>query len=185
MGGLFDPRGGVLERALVCPTDGLSYMETPGYMGRLELACPVFFIQHIKEIKKIAACICFKCSKLLLNKQENRQLLDMSPDKRWDCVYKLCATVKRCGDFNEGGCGYKQPDKIKLEGMASVFAEWHKIDAQVVRMRLTPEMLLKSFSRIDDDDIVFMGFHPLWSRPEAMICQVLPVPPPAIRPFVK
>ena len=31
IGGLFDPRMGVLESNLICPTDGLDYMETPGY----------------------------------------------------------------------------------------------------------------------------------------------------------
>ena len=30
-----------------------------------------------------------------------------------------------------------------------------------------------------------MGFNPLWARPDWMICQVLPVPPPAVRPSVK
>ena len=30
-----------------------------------------------------------------------------------------------------------------------------------------------------------MGMSPVWSRPEWMICQVLPVPPPAVRPSVK
>jgi len=36
--GLFDPRMGVLEPGLICPTDGLNYMETPGYFGHIELA---------------------------------------------------------------------------------------------------------------------------------------------------
>ena len=192
IGGLFDPRMGVLERDMICPTDGLGYMETPGYFGHIELARPVFFIQHIKDIKKICICVCFKCSKLLIGKKSNEHMLEWSSEKRWDTVSKLAASVKRCGDSNENGCGYKQPDKIKLEGMASIFAEWSNIDSslsaasqQTVRMKLSPEMILKNFRRICDDDIVFMGFHPLWSRPEWMICQVLPVPPPAIRPFVK
>ena len=30
-----------------------------------------------------------------------------------------------------------------------------------------------------------MGFSPLWSRPEWMICEVLAVAPPAVRPSVK
>ena len=30
-----------------------------------------------------------------------------------------------------------------------------------------------------------MGFSPIWSRPDWMICQVLAVPPPAVRPSVK
>ena len=30
-----------------------------------------------------------------------------------------------------------------------------------------------------------MGFSPIWSRPEWFVCQVLAVPPPAVRPSVK
>jgi DNA-directed RNA polymerase II subunit RPB1 len=52
-------------------------------------------------------------------------------------------------------------------------------------MRLSPEIVLKIFKRITDEDVDFMGFNPLWSRPDWMICQVLPVPPPAVRPSVK
>ena len=33
---LFDPRMGVLDPGLICPTDGLNYMETPGYFGHIE-----------------------------------------------------------------------------------------------------------------------------------------------------
>ena len=29
MGGLFDPRMGVLEPGIICPTDGLTYIDTP------------------------------------------------------------------------------------------------------------------------------------------------------------
>jgi DNA-directed RNA polymerase beta' subunit len=34
--GLFDPRMGVLEPGLICPTDGLDYMQTPGYFCHIE-----------------------------------------------------------------------------------------------------------------------------------------------------
>ena len=71
IGGLFDPRMGVLEPGLLCPTDGLSYIDTPGYFGHIELARPVFFIQHLKEIIKTFKCVCFKCSKLLINKKQH------------------------------------------------------------------------------------------------------------------
>ena len=63
VGGLFDPRMGVLDPGLICPTDGLTYIDTPGYFGHIELARPVLYIQHLKEIVKICKCICFKCSK--------------------------------------------------------------------------------------------------------------------------
>lgn len=189
--GLFDPRMGVLEPRTICPTDGLTYIDTPGYFGHIELARPVLFIQHIKEIMKISKCICFKCSKLKLNKNQHKHAMDMKSEKRWDYVYTIASKVKRCGDNIEDGCGCKQPDKVKLEGMATIQAIWENIDtdseneSKSITLRLTPELLLKNFHRISDDDITFMGFSPLWSRPEWMICQVLPVPPPAMRPSVK
>ena len=52
IGGLFDPRMGVLEPGLICPTDGLDYMQTPGYAGHIELARPVFYIQYLSTILK-------------------------------------------------------------------------------------------------------------------------------------
>ena len=64
IGGLFDPRMGILDPGLVCPTDGLNYMQTPGYFGHIELARPVFYIQYLNTILKILRCVCTKCSKL-------------------------------------------------------------------------------------------------------------------------
>jgi DNA-directed RNA polymerase II subunit RPB1 len=191
IGGLFDPRMGVLEPGLICPTDGFTYIDTPGYFGHIEMARPVFFMQHIKEIMKICKCICFKCSKLLINKNQHKHILKQASSDRWDYVTTECSTVKRCGVSSEDGCGCKQPDKIKLEGMSSIFAIWENIETEgeteskKINMRLTPEIILKIFKRISDEDISFMGFSPIWSRPEWMICQVLPVPPPAVRPSVK
>jgi len=191
IGGLFDPRMGVLEPGLICPTDGLTYIDTPGYFGHIEMARPVLFIQHLKEIMKITKCVCFKCSKLLINKSQHKHVLDRPANDRWDYVTGLAAKVKRCGETTDDGCGCKQPDKIKLEGMASIFAVWEKMGTEdadgdkKVSIRLTPEILLKIFKRISDEDVHFMGMSPTWSRPEWMICQVLPVPPPAVRPSVK
>lgn len=185
--GLFDPRMGVLEPGLVCPTDGLTYIENPGYFGHIELAKPMFFIQHIKDIIKLVKCLCFKCSKLLLNKKQHEHILSYPLEKRWSYVAPLASKIRRCGESTEDGCGCKQPDKVSLVGFEKIYAEWKiKGDVdEVVKMRLTPEIILKIFRRMSDEDISFMGFSPTFSRPEWMICQVLPVPPPAVRPSVK
>jgi DNA-directed RNA polymerase II subunit RPB1 len=50
---------------------------------------------------------------------------------------------------------------------------------------VTPEMTLKILKRVSDEDVSFMGFSPVYSRPDWMICQVMSVPPPAVRPSVK
>jgi DNA-directed RNA polymerase II subunit RPB1 len=192
VGGLFDPRMGVLEPGMICPTDGMTYIDTPGYFGHIELARPVYAIQHLKDIIKICRSVCFKCSKLLINKNQHQHILGRTNEERWSYVTGLTSkVVKRCGEHTSDGCGCRQPDKIKLEGMATLIAIWDNIDtksetdSQKVTMKLTPEHVLKTFKRISDDDVSFMGFSPVWSRPNWMIFEALPVPPPAVRPSVK
>ena len=189
IGGLFDPRMGVLEPGLICPTDGLDYMQTPGYFGHIELSKPVFYIQYLSTILKVLRCCCFKCSKLMISKEKYKQALKMSGDARWKYVFSLASKMKRCGEDTEDGCGCLQPNKIRKEGLATIYAEW-KNDAaseqsQNIVIKLTPEMVLKIFKRISDEDVSFMGFSPVWSRPDWMVCQVMAVPPPAVRPSVK
>jgi len=189
IGGLFDPRMGVLEPGLICPTDGLDYMQTPGYFGHIELSKPVFYIQYLSTILKVLRCCCFKCSKLMISKEKYKQALKLSGDARWKYVFSLASKMKRCGEDTEDGCGCLQPNKIRKEGLATIYAEW-KNDAateqsQNIVIKLTPEMVLKIFKRISDEDVSFMGFSPVWSRPDWMVCQVMAVPPPAVRPSVK
>jgi len=190
IGGLFDPRMGVLEPGLICPTDGLNYMQTPGYHGHINLARPVYYIQFLKDIQKFLKCVCFKCSKLLISKEKYSQALKLVGEHRWKYVSTLASTIKRCGEDTDNGCGCLQPNKIRKEGLSTIFAEW-KNDNQAegedptIVIKLTPEMVLKIFKRISDEDVSFMGFSPIWSRPDWMICQVMSVPPPSVRPSVK
>ena len=187
IGGLFDPRMGVLEPGLICPTDGLDYMQTPGYFGHIELARPVFYIQYLSTTLKVLRCVCFKCSKLLVSKEKYKQALKLTGDARWKYVFSLASKIKRCGEDIEDGCGCLQPNKIRKDGLATIYAEW-KNDAEGeenIVIKLTPEIILKIFKRISDEDVSFMGFSPVWSRPDWMICQVMAVPPPAVRPSVK
>jgi len=202
IGGLFDPRMGVLDPGLICPTDGLNYMTTPGYFGHLELARPVFYIQYLSTIIKILRCTCLKCSKLLIRKERYKHLLQKDGKERWDAVFKLASKITRCGEENENGCGTKQPSKIYKEGLATIYAEWIGLEKPVlpqesgiessvenvnnkIIQKLIPELVLKIFRRISAEDVTFMGFSPVWSRPDWMVCQVLAIPPPAVRPSIK
>ena len=193
LNGLFDPRMGVSEPGLICPTDGLDYIKTPGYHGHLELARPVFYIQYFSTIHKILRCVCYKCSRVLINKQKHKHSMNMSPSDRWKYVFNLCKNIKRCGEDTDDGCGCLQPKKIRKESFASLYAEWDSVQVdetgvkktELISIPLTAELVLKIFKRISDEDVTFLGFSPLWSRPDWMICQVLLVSPPAVRPSVK
>jgi DNA-directed RNA polymerase II subunit RPB1 len=185
IGGLFDPRMGVLEPGLICPTDGLDYMQTPGYFGHIELARPVYYIQFLNTVLKILRCVCFKCSKLRINKEKYKQALDLIGENRWKYVFGIASKIKRCGDDISDGCGCLQPSKIQKHDLATIVAEWKDATGENLSIKLSCEMVLKILKRISDEDVSFMGFSPIWGRPDWMICQVMGVPPPAVRPSVK
>tara|TARA_Y100000816_G_C25989287_1_gene516698 strand:+ start:582 stop:977 length:396 start_codon:yes stop_codon:yes gene_type:complete len=86
IGGLFDPRMGVLEPGLLCPTDGMNYINSPGYFGHIKLVKPVFYIQYLDSIIDIMKCVCTKCGKLKISKKTNQFLLDYPSKNRWKQV---------------------------------------------------------------------------------------------------
>ena len=84
----------------------------------------------------------------------------------------MASAIKRCGEDTDDGCGTLQP-KFRKEGLATIFAEWKNDsgDSEPIVIKVTPEMVLKIFKRISDEDVTFMGFSPVFSRPDWMICQ--------------
>ena len=188
IGGLFDPRMGVSEPGMICPTDGMNYIDSPGYFGHVNLSKPVFYIQYMDTIISILKCVCHRCGKLLISKTANASLLKYSNEKRWSKVLELCKSpqLKRCGDDTEDGCGCLKASKIKQDGFASIIAEWTGNNQdEVLTVKVIPEMVIKIFKKISDEDVNFMGFSNIWSRPEWMVCKVFAVPPPSVRPSVK
>ena len=59
------------------------------------------------------------------------------------------------------------------------------ISTMSLEFLVKPENVLKIFKRITDDECIKLGFSPQFCRPEWLICSVLPVPPPSVRPSVK
>ncbi|VDN32932.1 unnamed protein product [Cylicostephanus goldi] len=46
--------------------------DCPGHFAHLELARPVFHIGFLTKTLKVLRCVCFYCSKLLLDKDNQR-----------------------------------------------------------------------------------------------------------------
>lgn len=67
LGGLMDPRQGVVDRSTRCQTCAGNMTECPGHFGHIELAKPVFHVAFITKTLKILRCVCFFCSKLLMD----------------------------------------------------------------------------------------------------------------------
>ena len=65
LGGLMDPRQGVIDRTARCQTCAGNISECPGHFAHIELAKPVFHIGFLTKSIKVLRCVCFYCSKLL------------------------------------------------------------------------------------------------------------------------
>ena len=188
--GLFDIRMGSTDMDKICGTCGQGNINCPGHFGHIELARPVYHYQFMSTIQKVLKCVCIQCSKLLINKESPKvnDLMKKSNKFRWNEVYELSQKISRCGQETEDGCGAKQPDKIKTEGMDGIYAIWNKLEVDDQNMKtqyLTVEHVRSILERITDEDINILGLSDIWCRPEWMICSVFPIPPPSVRPSVK
>ena len=197
IGGLFDPRMGVLDNGKTCRSCAQTNHGCPGHFGHFRLARPVYFIQFFPYILNVLNCVCVRCSKLLIDKDLHKGVLKRTGEVRWRSVLSLCSNISRCGQETEDGCGAVQPDRYTRDGIARITAEWAtmpisppeydaagKIKTEKVTQVLEVEYVLRLFRRIIDEDVDFLGLNRFWCRPDWMICSVLPIPPPQVRPSV-
>jgi DNA-directed RNA polymerase beta' subunit len=265
-GGLFDTRMGVVDNNRLCATCHQRNNFCPGHFGHVTMARPVFHIQFFDTVRKVLRCVCYRCSRLLvdLDGPEARAIMarKTSNQRRWDAMIKLCQKqkVRRCG--GPDGCGAKQPDQYLRTDDVRVRLVWRELSAadggvsnalqeddplldtideeddaeaeaedddgvenvmgglqaSVASVAVVPpsssqaaptplqapstgggpspastqhevtlsaEDVLRILRRVTDADASALGLDPRFNRPEWMICSVLLVPPPAVRPSVR
>ncbi|KAF7075840.1 hypothetical protein CFC21_080580 [Triticum aestivum] len=215
-GGLSDPRLGTIDRRTKCETCMAGMAECPGHFGHLELAKPMFHIGFIKTVLSIMRCVCFNCSKILADEDDEKDgkfkqaLRIKNPKNRLRKIQEACKGKKVCAageddlegqdqmDTDEpvkkrGGCGAQQP-KITVDGMKMVAefkatnkknGDQDQLPEPVERKQiLSAERVLNVLKRISDEDCLLLGLDPKYARPDWMILQVLPIPPPPVRPSV-
>jgi DNA-directed RNA polymerase beta' subunit len=199
--GLFDPRMGVLERGRICPTDDYDHTICPGYFGHIELPLPVYWIQHMDTIIKLLRCVCIRCANLLIDKSNPiimKELKKKNGANAFKYVADLCTkqSSKKC--VYNGGCNAVQPtiyrkvmgDKYKNDNIIQIDAEYSSdafkdANEKKLKFMLPVEHVLNIFKKITNEDAELLGFDIVDSRPEWMICTVVPVAPPAVRPSVR
>ncbi|KAM0675224.1 DNA-directed RNA polymerase II core subunit rpo21 [Gurleya vavrai] len=187
--GLADPRMGTSDLKLLCSTCNKNAQDCQGHFGHIELTKPVFHIGYINKIKKVLECVCFYCSSIKTNKNEDKENLEKKIIKekeeipssivlrhRLNKIWTVCKNKNVCES-----CGNKQP-LIRKEGLNLLaFMKASDTDGKIV---LTPEKVLLILKKITDADINILGFNMIHSRPEFMILTTLIVAPPAARPSI-
>lgn len=195
-GGLIDTRMGPSDINIRCATCGLDNTYCVGHFAHIDLADGVFHYGFLQQyVKKILSCICLKCSKILVykNEEEIEELLKNKTGKsRMTEVRNLVKNVSHCRN-----CAVPV-SKIKIEikatgailcysdtSLSDVNEEGGNIEKRKNRQQLTPDLVYDIFKNISDNDCKIIGIDPKYSRPEMMINTVFPVPPVAIRPSTR
>jgi DNA-directed RNA polymerase beta' subunit len=129
-----------------------------------------------------------------VDKALHQNLIKRRGEARWRQMLNLTSNIGRCGQETEDGCGARQPDRYVRDGIARIVAEWDNIEGagapeksdkvRKERQVLEVEYVLRLFRRITDEDVDFMGLSRYWCRPDWMICTVMAIPPPQVRPSV-
>ena len=206
-GGLLDPRLGTTELGILCATCGLNSSHCYGHFGHTDLVEPVFHFGYLEIVKNVLSCICLRCSKLLIYKNEEEMKDVISSVKkgknRFAEIKKLTSNVSYCARTDQN-CGVPvakiKKDVKKGSGVIQIIAETNlqnigsgdegpSADASAkkkkIREILTPRMVYDILKNVSDEDYRIMGFDPAICRPEDFIIKAFPIPPIAIRPSVK
>ena len=197
-GGLLDSRMGTTDYQLNCATCGLNSYDCPGHFGHTELAEPVFHYGFIEHVKNILSCVCIRCSKLLVYKNE-KEMNDILKNRvgkaRFDEIKRLTGSITYCQN-PDYSCGAPIPNIRVIESEIQIIAET-KVDEgeegtvvsntgkQKIQEILRAEDCYNILKNISDVDCRIMGFDPKINRPENLVILSFPIPPVAIRPSIK
>ena len=198
-GALIDLRTGTTNEMRQCDTCGLNREQCVGHFGHVMLANHVFQMKFlILFVKKILGCVCLRCSKLLVYKNEkeiSEILKNQSGRKRLSEIRQLVKNVTYCQKENYG-CGARVT-KIKLDykkttcaiNLYTILTEINpdgtEKESKKTKQMLTPDIVYGILKGISDADCEILGLNPKKTRPEEMIHKVFPIPPVQLRPSVR
>ena len=157
--GVRDPRMGPLDRSSLCVTCKERSSKCAGHFGHIELTVPVYHISWVRQVIQWLKCICIKCSGLMI-----RDLKDNNVQRVRLLGHYSSHVYSKCQN-----CGEKQSSYI-----------WSKEYQRIVRNGKTYKIedVYEHLSGLSDFIVEDMNM----SHPRNMILEVLPVPPPSVRP---
>ncbi len=105
-GGVEDPRMGVFSFDDRCATCECTYAgsgskvdDCPGHFGHIELSRPVYHCGYIDEVVKLLRCVCYHCSRLLIDDRDPKDkpaLSVVDPETRLRKIHDRCRGKRKC-----------------------------------------------------------------------------------------
>lgn len=209
--GLSDPRLGAIARNVNCETCGGDVHSCPGHFGHIVLAQPFYHVLFTKTVFSVLESVCFRCSPILVRTNFNHALTFNRPRKMhkmiqpqpqdhiWDQISVSDVDPVHSSRLQCPKCKTSQP-KLYLEGSSVLKDPMHpqtnkrkrKDDpepgpapAPVQKVPVTAQKALAILQKIHTEPCRQLGFNLTFARPDWMIIQVLPIPPPHVRPFMR
>ncbi|NCN65467.1 MAG: DNA-directed RNA polymerase subunit A' [Candidatus Altiarchaeum hamiconexum] len=175
VGGLMDPRLGVIDPGIKCKICNGRMSECLGHIGHIELIRPVVHIGYAKEIFRILELTCRKCGKLKFTEDEKKKFKE-AVDNNKDLAMKIESEVKKRNEESCRHCG-EEPMKIKFVKPYSYYYLVGKEEEYPILITDIEEWLKK----IKDEDMEYLRIR---VRPENMILRALPVMSILSRPSI-
>ena len=177
---VYDERMGVMEPNKKCVTCGQNDKKCIGHFGHINLNIDVLHPLFNKLTMLILKCICYKCSRILLSKEqlELNNLLKYQKQTRFNKIIEKMDKIDYCTH-----CETIQPRYIFCT-QDKHFYMIFKMDGENIRMQMFESEIRKIFENVIRDDIYLLGFDPSHFHPKNLVLSVLPVIPPVARPFI-
>lgn len=177
---VYDERMGTMDNSKLCATCGLNNKECVGHFGHIRLNIDILHPLYHKLVLSILKCICYKCSKILLTKDqlELNGLLKYHKQARFNKIILKMDKVDFCSF-----CETMQPRYVFCTTDRQIYMNF-KVDGENSRIHMLETEIKKILENLSEEDIRVLGFQPEHFHPRSLIISVLPVIPPVARPFI-
>lgn len=186
VGGIQDHRMGTCDRRYACGTCGNSVEKCNGHFGCVTLPFPVYHVFFLDLLVKVLRCFCFWCSSLMTSKNDPKitSCEDQLGRNKFQTIALQLKNRRKCPT-----CAGIQPAYTR-HGL-SIKADWQEVleklseqERETVSKPFTALTALQILKDVQPEDARALGFNPDQARLSDMILEVLPIPPPIIRPSI-
>lgn len=177
---VYDERLGKTTENGKCISCGLDNKKCPSHFGYIELNEYVIHPLYYKLIASILKMICVKCNSLIFS--EDQLLLNgIAKNMKRNRFQKICeysSKLEMCIHCKSSVV------KLLLSTTDNTYKIVYKNESKEVKSVVLDTLTIKrKLDGLTDDQVRLLGINPQFSHPKNLILSVLPVLPPACRPF--
>lgn len=181
---LNDLRMGPSQSGDICKTCNKGIFDCPGHFGYITLKEPMYNPVFLKSICQIMNCVCYKCSRILLdNETLNKIKICKKPKDRLACITKSMGNPKILPCPHCKAISVKYSKSLGM-CLSKKIPKDDPITSDPINNKVSGKETCNILKEMKDHDIIALGLDPLKSRPEWFLWHVLPIIPPCIRPSI-